>query len=88
MGVEEGQDGQWTPRGQPKAVPGGPQGVHMVGQGAQMVGQGAQMIGQVPPLLSPRREPGRPGRKVQRTPHDLPAIFRSIHHSIPHFFHP
>ena len=47
MGVEEGQDGQWTLRGQPKAVPGGPQGVHMVGQGAQMVGQGSQMVGQV-----------------------------------------
>ena len=46
MGVEEGQDGQWTPRGQPKAVPEGPQGVQMVSQGAQMVGQGSQMVGQ------------------------------------------
>ena len=49
MGVEEGQGGQWTPRGEPKDAPEGPQrpnwesqGVPMVGQGVQMVCQGAQ----------------------------------------------
>ena len=46
MGVEEGQDGQWTRRGEPKAAREGAQGIQMVGQGAQRVGQGAQMVGQ------------------------------------------
>ena len=31
---------------------------------------------------------GRPLHRARRTPHSLPAIFRSIHPSIPHFLHP
>ena len=46
MGVEEGQGGQWPPRGEPKGAPEGPQKPNWESQGVQMVGQGVQMVGQ------------------------------------------
>ena len=58
MGVEEGQDGQWTRRGEPKAAREGAQGVQMVGQGAQMVGQGVQR--------GPQREPQDHKKEVKK----------------------
>ena len=63
MGVEDGQGGQWTPTGEPKGAPEGPQRpnwqpqeAQMVGQRAEMVGQGAQMVGKGV-QRGPQREP-------------------------------